>query len=296
MRILYLGLPLGAEVLRRAGFAPTIACIGHLDAPGRRRARRLLQGAGTLLLGAPSLEDDEVVRTLASAGCDVILSWFWPKKIPARVLGLAPRGAFGVHPSLLPRWRGPDPFFWSIRRGDRETGVTLHRLEPEYDTGRIVEQRAVAIEDDDDGWSLAKKLDRPSLALLVSCAQRLARGEVLEGAPQDEGRATEAPQTVEEDLALDFDCAAEELERWVRAARPEPGARAFLGEALVTFLEVAVEDGVEVPGGLEIGEAWIAGGEVRIRCGRGVLRVDRVRDEDDDGEEKDGEALAALLR
>lgn len=294
MRILYLGLPLGAEMLRRAGFRPVVACVGHLDAPGRKRMRRLLQGAGTLLLGAPALEDETIVRTLASAQPDVILSWFWPRKIPARVLALAPRGGFGVHPSLLPRWRGPDPFFWSIRRGDAETGVTLHRLEPEYDTGRIVAQRRVSIDADDDGWSLAKKLDRPSLALLIECAQRLSRGEALEGAAQDEALATEAPQTTEDDLALDFDCDAEELERWVRAARPEPGARAYLGESLVTFLDVAVDD-ARVPSGLEVGEAWIEGEVVRIRCGRGVLRIDRVRDEDDDGAEKEGEEIAALL-
>lgn len=291
MRILYLGLPLGAEVLRRSGFAPDVVCIGHLDANGRRRLRRRLPRA--LLLGAPSLEDPAIVELLASARCDLILSWFWPKKIPATVLALAP--AFGVHPSLLPRWRGPDPYFWAIRAGDRETGVTLHRLEPEYDTGRVVAQRSLSIAWNDDGWSLARKLDRPSLGLLIECARRFRAGDAMLGAPQDEALATEAPQPEEEALALDFDRPASEIERWVRAARPEPGARAELGESLVTFLDVSVDD-VSPPGGLEIGEAWIAGGVVRIRCGEGVLRVDRVRDEDDEGLEKSEEALVGLLR
>jgi len=291
MRILYLGLPLGAEVLRRAGYAADVVCVGHLDANGRRRLRQRLPQ--TLLLGAPSLEDPAIALLLASARCDLILSWFWPKKIPASVLSLAP--AFGVHPSLLPRWRGPDPYFWSIRAGDTETGVTLHRLEAEYDTGRVVAQRRVSIDPDDDGWTLARKLDRPSLALLVDCARRFAAGDAMAGTEQDDALATDAPQPEEEALALDFDCPAIEIERWVRAARPEPGARAELGDALVTFLEVSVDD-APIPGGLEIGEAWIEGGIVRIRCGEGVLRVDRVRDEDDDGIEKSGDALIALLR
>ncbi len=63
----------------------------------------------------------------------------------------------------------------------------------------------------------------------------------------------------------------------------------------MTFLDVAVDDATP-PGGLEVGEAWIERGVVRIRCGSGALRVDEVRDEDDDGIEKSGEALAALLR
>lgn len=292
MRILYLGLPLGAEVLRRAGLAPVVAGFGHLDVPGRRRARRRL--GRTLLLGKPDLEEPEIVRTIASAQPDVLLSWFWPTLIPPEVLALAPRGAFGVHPSLLPRWRGPDPFFWAIRAGDAETGVSLHRLAPVYDTGHVVAQRRVPIAPDDTGWSLARKLDRPSLGLLVEGAQRLAAGEALLGQPQDEQLATEAPQPDEDQLALDFDGDASELERWVRAALPEPGVRAVLGDSLVTFLDVALDEAAP-PGGLLPGEAWVQGGVVRIRCGRGVLRVERVRDEDDDGAEKDGAALAALL-
>lgn len=292
MRILYFGLPLGLEVLRRHGHRPLAACLGHLDQPGARRARMRLE-RGALLLGAPALDDAEVVRTLESVKPDLILSWFWPKKIPASVLALAP--AYGVHPSLLPRWRGPDPFFWAIRRGDTETGVSLHELDAEYDTGRVVAQRRVPIAAADDGWTLAKKLDRPSLALLLELVERRARGETPAAWTQDEAGATEAPQPTEEDLALDFDCDAAELERWVRAARPEPGARAVLGEALVTFLDVAVDD-ARPPGGLEVGEAWIAGGVVRVRCGRGALRIDRVRDEDDEGRLKSGEALIGLLR
>lgn len=290
MRILYLGLPLGAEVLRRAGLGPTVVCVGHLDANGRRRLRRRLPRA--LLLGTPSLEDEAIALLLASARCDLILSWFWPKKIPASVLALAP--AFGVHPSLLPRWRGPDPYFWAIRSGDPETGVSLHRLEPEYDTGRVVAQRRVTIEPEDDGWTLARKLDRPSLGLLLECARRFEEGDPMEGAAQDEALATDAPQPEEEALALDFQRPASEIERWVRAARPEPGARAELGDALVTFLDVSVDD-APVPGGLEVGEAWIERGVVRIRCGQASIRVDSVRDEDDEGIEKSGAALVALL-
>jgi folate-dependent phosphoribosylglycinamide formyltransferase PurN len=223
--LLYVGLPLGAEVLRRAGFVPHIACFGHRML-GLRRARTELArhvlprrtsehgddlGIATerpLVLFKPDLADPSIVRTLASARPDAILSWFWPQRIPETVLALAPRGAFGVHPSLLPRHRGPDPYFHAIRAGDAESGVTLHRLDADYDTGRVVAQRRVAIADTDDAWRLARKLDRPSLALLVECAERLSRGEALEGEVQDESRATEAPQPTEENLCIDWDAPA----------------------------------------------------------------------------------------
>ncbi len=151
MRFAYFGLPLGALALASRGVGPVVACIGHPDAPGMARLRATLGRAGTLVLGRPDLDDAGVVPALAASRPDAILSWFWPRCVPARVLALAPRGAFGVHPSLLPRWRGPDPYFWAIRSGDLVTGVTLHRLDERYDTGAVVAQHILRIDPRDEG-------------------------------------------------------------------------------------------------------------------------------------------------
>lgn len=302
MRILYLGLPLGAAVLLRAGHAPVACAIGHPDAIGMRRLRRALP-RGSLLLGRPSLGDAVVREVIASTRYDVLLSWFWPKKIPLAMIEAAARGAFGVHPSLLPRWRGPDPYFHAIRGGDRETGVTLHRLDAEYDTGAIIDSRTLSIRDDDTGWTLARRLDRPSLALLVSCADRLARGEALSGSPQPEGGITLAPRPEEEDLVLRFaDEDAVALARLVRAAAPEPGASALLetashGDVLVTVQRARVWRGA-FPGGLRAGEAFVTPEGVVVRARRDGLLLERVRAEDDagDGRVIEGPGIAALLR
>src|SRR5690606_27864278 len=144
MRFLYLGLPLGAAVLLRAGHSPVACVIGHPDAPGMSRLRRRLPRE-TLLLGKPALDDLGVQDALASTRYDVLLSWFWPRRIPLALIERASRGAFGVHPSLLPRWRGPDPYFHAIAAGDATTGVTLHRLAEGYDTGAIVSRVAMPI-------------------------------------------------------------------------------------------------------------------------------------------------------
>ena len=293
MRTLYLGLPLGAAVLARAGLAPDVSCIWHLDAPGVRRLRTLASRPGRLVLGRPDLEDPQIQALLRSAKPDVILSWFWPKRVPAAVLALAPRGAFGVHPSLLPRWRGPDPYFWAIRSGDAETGVTLHRLAEEYDTGAVVAQRALAIDDDDDSWTLARRLDRPSLALLLDCATRLARGEPLPSSPQDESLVTDAPQPSELELVLSFQRPALEVVRLARAAAPNPGATCLLGDSLVTVLRAHVATS-RVPRALEPGEAYVdADGALVVRTPDGGVVLDAVRNEDD--EELEGEEVSDLL-
>jgi methionyl-tRNA formyltransferase len=184
-----------------------------------------------------------------------------------------------VHPSLLPRWRGPDPYFWAIERGDAESGVTLHRLAAAYDTGNVIAQQSLPIAPHDNAWTLAKKLDRPSLALFVQAAQRLAAGEALEGTPQDDTAATHAPQPPEDVLALDFRQPADAVLRRVRALAPWPGALAQLGDAQVVVLRARSFD-AKLPKALEPGDAVACAQGVVIRTGTGGVLIERVRDED----------------
>ena len=86
LAIAYFGLPLGALALAQHGFVPRTICLGHTDAPGARRVRRLL-GQRALVLGKPELDDVGVQSALASVRPDVILSWFWPRQLPASLLG-----------------------------------------------------------------------------------------------------------------------------------------------------------------------------------------------------------------
>jgi len=253
-----------------------VVALGHPDAPGARRIRRTFGREGTLVLGRPDLEDSTVFRALAAAQPDVLLSWFWPRKIPGEVLALPPRGAFGVHPSLLPRWRGPDPYYWAIASGDEETGVTLHRLDEAYDTGPVITQRRVDIGDGDDAWSLARKLDRPGLALLGHAARRLAAGDALEGTPQPEEGATDAPPPSPEDLAVDWRADTTVVLRSIRAAAPEPGATADFAGAGVDVLKARPYAGV-LPAALEVAEARCIEGGVAVRTGDGAVLVTVVR-------------------
>ncbi len=292
LRIAYFGLPLGALALARAGFLPRVISLGHVDQPGGRRVRRSLSKQ-SLVLGQPDLEAQSVVRALASVRPEVILSWFWPKRIPGHVLAIAPRGAFGVHPSLLPRWRGPDPYFWALLSGDSETGVTLHRLEESYDTGRIVAQTRLAIAPHHNGWTLAKAMDSPSLRLLIDAAARLSQGEALAGCAQDHAQATEAPQPDAQTLAISWDATCTDIERLVRAARPYPGATLQVDEAVLEVLKVRRFAG-QLPRALKPADAVLtADGVVVVVAADGGLILDAVRS--DDGELYQGSAVADLF-
>lgn len=280
LRVAFFGLPLGALALHRAGVSPCVIALGHPDAPGARRVRRLFSRSA-LLLGRPDLDDPEVVRAVQSARPDVILSWFWPRLIPPSILGLGAGGAFGVHPSLLPRWRGPDPYFWALFRGDAYTGVSLHRLAPEYDTGEVIAQWRIPIDPTLNAWTLAKRLDTPSLHLLMEAARQLHAGEDLAGSAQDASMSSEAPSPDEDLLVLRWHASAQNIVNQVRALAPHPGAGATLGSEAVEVLAAHVYD-ASLPRVLEPGDAVLSSRGVVIRAGEGGVLLERVRTEDGD--------------
>ena len=106
----------------------------------------------------------------------VIYSFSYRHLIPESVLELAPLGAFNLHPSLLPAYRGRAPVNWMIVNGEREAGVTLHYMVARADAGDIVGQRAVAIDDSDNALSLYRKLVPLGVELIVEMHPKIVAG------------------------------------------------------------------------------------------------------------------------
>jgi methionyl-tRNA formyltransferase len=290
VRIAFVGLPIAALLLARDGHEIVWAGVCRKDAPGTRRLRRLIGKENVAIV--PDLEHAR--ERIAERHPDLLVSWFWTKKIPATVRATAVHGGIGVHPSLLPRHRGPDPTFWAIDSGDEETGVTAHVLEDEYDTGGILAQRTLSIDPSWNAWTLAKKLDRPSLALLREVVRDFHSFAVK---PQADERATPAPAPSDDDLELRWSAwTAERIERRVRAAAPWPGAFTSIGDETIVLTRVRATD--DFPRALEPGELAVrADGVAVIRCVDRAVELLQGRLEDDESEETlDTEGLADLFR
>ena len=281
LKIAFLGLPLAALLLRHDGHDVVYAGICRAGALGTRRLRRLLP-KGRVHVKPNLVADAERIRACSP---DLVVSWFWTSRIPKAVRLAGRLAAFGVHPSLLPRHRGGDPYFAVIDAGETVTGVTAHLLEEEYDTGDLLGRRELAVDPSWTAWRLAKRLDRPSLALLRDVARAYAEGGDVKREVQDDSLATAAPLPDEDDLELDFAWPAERVAQRVRAVSPYPGAYFYMGESLVTVVEAHAVP--RAPDGLAQGEVAVdASGTAVVCTGRGglELHVCRLAADDDDAE------------
>jgi methionyl-tRNA formyltransferase len=271
MRVLFLGLPLAALLLERDGHEIVLAAVCRRDSLGLRRLTRVL--GPERVLAKPKLDQAFVERARALRP-ELVVSWFWTNRIPMDLVRMAPFGGFGVHPSLLPRHRGPDPTAWAILAGDAETGVTAHRLAEHYDTGAILDAERLAIDPAWSAWELARALDRPSLTVLRRVARAFADGRPPRETEQDPAQATEAPMLGEADQELSFATPTAELLRRVRSLAPAPGAYFQLGADSLTVLRALA---CEPPSALERpGQIAVYGGRVIVRTLDGAIELSCV--------------------
>ena len=183
----------------------------------------------------------EFVERLQAISPDFIFSFYYRFMLKPAVLATAMRGAYNMHGSLLPKFRGRAPVNWAVLRGEEMTGATLHEMVEKPDAGRIVDQFPVPILPDDRAIDVFRKvtaasellLDRSLAAVLDGMAQPqeqdLSQGGYFRGRTSDDGR-------------IDWARSAREIHNLVRAvAPPYPGAFTYLGGQKLRLLRTRVE-------------------------------------------------------
>jgi len=169
-----------------------------------------------------TLKSTEVVRGLANFKADLIIVAAFGQILPREVLSLPKLGCLNVHPSLLPRHRGPSPVAEALLCGEPFTGVTIMVMDEGIDSGPILAQSRVAISSVDTTGSLMAKLAHAGAELLMEILPKWLAGE-LEAEPQDETQVTYSRLISSENGELDWNLPAIELWRQVKAFTPWPG-------------------------------------------------------------------------
>jgi len=202
--------------------------VTHEDDPGEakwfRSVGQRARAAGIETLTAEIKDGPAVEERIASIAPDLIVSCYYRRMIPSRVLGLARRGAVNMHGSLLPRYRGRAPVNWAVLNGETQVGVTLHHMVKRADAGDIVDAEAVPVGPEETAYEATTKVVEAARIVLARQIDGLLAGT----APrivQDESKATYFGGRKPEDGRIDWNWPAARIVNLVRAvAEPFPGA------------------------------------------------------------------------
>ncbi|WP_426234238.1 bifunctional UDP-4-amino-4-deoxy-L-arabinose formyltransferase/UDP-glucuronic acid oxidase ArnA [Pseudomonas sp. TWP3-2] len=262
----------GIEALLASGY-DIAAVFTHADDPQENAfyasVAQLCANQGIPVHAPEDVNHPLWIERIARVDPDYIFSFYYRNLLSEPLLVTAKKGAFNLHGSLLPRYRGRAPANWVLVNGETETGVTLHRMVKRADAGAIIAQQRVAIERADTALSLHGKLRIAAIDLLRDALPAMLHGKLRETA-QDESQATVFGRRTPADGKLVWAQPAEQLFNLVRAVtQPYPGAFCAVGEHKLIVWNAQVVHGNQgqAPGRV------ISVNPLRIACGEDSLVI-----------------------
>ncbi|MCS7298221.1 MAG: methionyl-tRNA formyltransferase [Bacteroidia bacterium] len=233
MRIVFFGNgAFGVPILRRlvSSAHRIMVVITNPDKPAGRgqllTPTPIKQEARQLRLPIWEVEDlrdpslHECLRKLA-AHVFVVVAY---RILPRSLWEIPPLGALNIHPSLLPAYRGPAPIPWTIIAGEKETGITIFRIQEGIDTGAVVLQRAYPLPEEWDAGQLTQFLSEIGADLLLEALEGLAMGTLRPYPQPDLPNAPYAPKLMTENTRIHWNRPVEEVYNFIRALSPQPRA------------------------------------------------------------------------
>lgn len=216
-----------------------------------------------------NLKTPAALQKIQALKPDLIFSFYYRNLIPAAVLNSAPLGAYNMHGSLLPKYRGRAPVNWAVLHGEREAGPTLHVMVEKADAGDIIDQQSVPIGPNDTSHEVQLRVNKAAVEILKRQIDKLKGGTAVR-IKQDATQATVFGRRKPEDGKIDWKKPSNEIHNLIRAVtHPFPGAytdleskKTYIWRSRLTLLE-ATE--------LAPGQFSIQNDHLFIACGDGLF-------------------------
>ncbi len=207
---------------------------------------------------------------------DVLISINYLFLIQQSLIDLPKEIAFNIHGSLLPKYRGRTPHVWAIINNEKETGITAHIIDQGCDTGSILKQIKVIIEDNDTGWTILEKYKKLYHPLILDVLKDIKNNN-LKPTMQNMGKSTYFGKRTSEDGRINWQWQKERIRNWVRAqSYPYPGSFTQFGSYKLIIDQIEFdENGFELnmPNGLVLNK-----NPLLIKTPNGVIKISKVRD------------------
>jgi methionyl-tRNA formyltransferase len=235
--------------------------------------KELALSKGLRVAQPQKMDDEEFCKQLCNICPEFIIVVAYGKILPEVILSIPAKGCLNVHASLLPKYRGAAPIQWALINGDPVTGVTTIFMDKGLDTGDILMQKRISIEEADNSETLSKKLSLLGAETLIETIKGLRHGDISR-IPQS-GEASYAPQLRKTDGRINWNKKAIELFNLVRGVSPWPSAYTYLKSERIKLIKVKPLIGKSLPGII----TKASEGELIIGTGEDLLEIEKLQPE-----------------
>lgn len=282
MRIVFFGTPAFAVPTLTALLRSQEEVVAVVTQPDKRKGRDRIPAAPPVkelalqnhlkVLQPSTLKDTSFLEEISALHPDIIIVVAYGKILPSGILKLPPQGCINLHASLLPKYRGAAPIQWAIINGEKKTGITTMYMDAGLDTGDILLQEDVAIDDGDTGETLGRRLAHLGASLLTKTIQKI-KDQSLIRTPQT-GTPTYAPPLKKEDGRISWSKTAVEISNLVRGMYPWPCAYCYLKNERIKITRVKASGGSGIAGRIEKAHE-----ELVVGTGEGFITIIELQSE-----------------
>jgi len=228
--------PVAIPLISALNASSTHQLIGLLTNPDKATGRGMHVVANDLATWAESLglnvqkpeNNDELKKVIENIKPEIVITIAYGRIIPLDMLELPKSGWINVHFSLLPRWRGAAPVQWAIINGDKQTGITVFKLDKGMDTGPVYLEQVIPINDNENSDELLRRLSLIGSDLAIKSLELISDG--VDPKPQASTGITLAPKISKNDGKIDWRQSSDQVVNRFRALSSNPGVWSLLGE------------------------------------------------------------------
>ena len=228
--------PVAIPLISALNASSTHQLLGLLTNPDKATGRGMHVVANELATWAESLglniqkpeNNDELKKVIENIKPEIVITISYGRIIPLELLEIPKSGWVNVHFSLLPRWRGAAPVQWAILTGDKQTGITVFKLDKGMDTGPVYLEQVTTINDNENSDELLKRLSQIGSDLAIKSLELISDGVIPK--PQASNGITLAPKISKNDGKIDWQQSSNQVVNKFRALSSNPGVWSLLGE------------------------------------------------------------------
>lgn len=275
-RVLFVGIPDMAYVCLDGLNMSGVNIVGVIgpkkEHPTYLNFKNFVNSRGINFIENEKLDDALFVQKIKDLSADIAVVCSFNYKIPKVLLDCVKDGFINVHPSLLPEYRGANPYSAVIMNGEKETGVTLHFMEETFDTGDIIAQKKLPVASIETMGTLFNRLNMLALEMLLETLKKHETMPLIRQ-KQPSGDFKRGKAISNEDMIIKYEKPALEIERFIRALNPFISAQTgFRGNIVKVFSADVIEEDfstADLPGTI----VKVVDNKFYVKTGKGLLSM-----------------------